>query len=208
MHFYQSALHNRSVANVTSSLFCFTGSQNTDCTWGCWKIRKWVGRTDSVCLQWHRSGEHQLHFHGSRKHRNSQGISQLNSVWELKEELISSTQLFSLSLPAWLTEIPSLVSAASLFFQRTANIHVEHVCVLWWEGIVIFQPVHAQWFIKIRHETIIYRTEHSLAFQCLCVGLLQQKRWWWCSGPVMLKGSSITAIFLVGGVQPFKILFW
>lgn len=96
-----------------------------------------------MCLQWHRSGEHQLHFHGSGKHRNSQGISQLNSVWELKEELISSAQLFFLSLPVWLTEIPSLVSAASLF-QRTANIRVEHVFVPWWEEIGIYQRVHAQ----------------------------------------------------------------
>lgn len=88
-----------------------------------------------MCLQWHRSGEHQLHFHGSRKHRSSQGISQLNSVWELKEELISSAQLLFLSLPEWLTEIPGLVSAASLF-QRTANIYVEYsvTCLCAMEG--------------------------------------------------------------------------
>lgn len=106
MHFYHSPLHNRSVANVTSYLLCFTGSQNTNCTRGCWKIRKWAGRTDSVCLQWHRSGEHQLHFHGSRKHRNSQGISQLNSVWGLKEQLISSAPSFfpqSACVAAWNT---------------------------------------------------------------------------------------------------------
>lgn len=163
MHFYHSALHNRSVANVTSYLFCFTGSQNTNCTRGCWKIRKWVGRTDSVRLQWHRSGEHQLHFHGSGKHRNSQGISQLNSVWELKEELISSAQLFFLSLPAWLTEILGFVSAASLF-QRTANMHVEHsVTGPWWEEIVILSACACT--VTYQHLTLrpLYRTEHSLS---------------------------------------------
>lgn len=61
-----------------------------------------------MCLQWHRSGEHQLHFHGSGKHRNSQGISQLNSVWEEKKKSSSAVHdCFSeVSQPVWLTEIP------------------------------------------------------------------------------------------------------
>lgn len=116
-----------------------------------------------MCLQWHRSGEHQLHFHGSRKHRNSQGISQLNSVWELKEELISSAQLLFLSLPEWLTEIPGLVSAASLF-QRTANIYVEYsvTCLCAMEG-------GNSDLSELDTETIICRTKHSLScVLCLC----------------------------------------
>lgn len=69
--------------------------------------------------------------------------------------------------------------------------------------------MHAQWLINIRHWDHYIGQSIPWAAQCLCVGLLQQMRWWWCSGSVMgmLKGSAIAAIFLVGGVQPFTILF-
>lgn len=113
MHLYHNALYNKRIANVTSSLFFLTGSQNTNCTWGCWKIRKWVGRTDSVCLQWYRSGEHQLHFHGSRKHRSSQGTSQLSSAWEGKKES-SSIVCSCFSEVNLLTEILVQMFAATL----------------------------------------------------------------------------------------------
>lgn len=175
-HLYYTALHNKSIANVTSYLFCLTGSQNTNCAWGCWKIRKWVGRTNSVCLQWHRSGEHQLHVHGSGNHRNSQGISQLNSVREFKKQnkMESSSAVldcFFLSKSTCFTAWNTCFNVCCKLYRKPANIHMEHsvtcLCAVVKENSdFISLCVHGD-LSELDTETIKYKTQLSLN----CLGL-------------------------------------
>lgn len=53
---------------------CFSsGPQDLVFIWVHWKDRSRFRRLHHLHLQWHRPGQHQLHVHGGRKPRDSQG---------------------------------------------------------------------------------------------------------------------------------------